>query len=144
MAACNSATERNTRLNLARQTELAARGYVARAELQQAEAAARVNQATLTAARERLRTLAPAQAAQQEAADARVKQALAQVDSARAGAVDIRSRNNAAAEAQSAVKQAEQQLARAESDLDQAEANRATNAIRKLGWVRSRPPRPSP
>jgi HlyD family secretion protein len=121
----------NANANLTRQQSLLGKGFVSQSVVDQASASAKVAQAQLNSARERLRTLAAEQRSTRNGADARVAQARAQVDNARSQ-IDVRSRQNAVLEAKAALQQAKAQVATVSSTLDQAIANQRNNEIRRL------------
>ncbi len=126
-----AANDKNAQANLNRQKTLEAKGFVSKQLVDQAEANYGVTTAQVQSARERLRTIEAEQRAAREAADARVAQALAQVENAKAQTVDIQSRRNAVDEARAAVQQWEAQVEQAQAGLQQAIANRANNDIRR-------------
>ena len=126
------ANARNAHANFIRQQNLLARGFVSQQVVDAAQAADEVAAAQVSQAKKKLDTVQAELAANVAAADARVKQAQAQLDNAKAGMVDIQNRKYALQQALAALKQADAQVAASRELLRQAKANRANNIIRKL------------
>lgn len=122
----------NARLNIDRQKSLVQKGFVAQQAVDTAQASLEVAQATADSAKAKLDTVDAELAASIAAADERVKQSKAALDSARASQIDIPNRQNAVREAEAAVRQAEAQLLRSRVAVDQARANQANNEIRRF------------
>jgi HlyD family secretion protein len=126
------ANRRKTSADLARYRSLLERGFAAKQSVDSAEASDAASAAQVQTAGEKVRTLSAQQAAEADAADARVKQAQAQLSSAQAQAVDVQNKKLALAEAEAAFRQTEAQLAQAQTAVSQAKANMANVPIRKL------------
>lgn len=114
---------KNAEANLIRQQNLMEKGFVSQSVVDQALANRDVVKAQLDSARRKMETLDEEQQAAEQAMEARVNQALAQLENEKARQVDIEIRRTAYAEAQAAVKQQEQQVANAEKNLELAQAN---------------------
>lgn len=125
------ANQKNTQAALARQKALVAKGYVAQQDVDAASAAYAVNVASVNSAKEKLNTIAAQQQANVQSADAKVAQAKAALQAAKAGQVDIATRNAAVKQAAAALKQSDAQVAQARVALVQAQANVANNAIKQ-------------
>ncbi|HSV75011.1 MAG TPA: efflux RND transporter periplasmic adaptor subunit [Chthonomonadales bacterium] len=122
----------NGQANYGRQQSLLARGFVSQQAVDQARASYEVSAAQVRSADARLRTIGEEQRAAIDAADARVKQALAGLESARAQEADVRNADHSVEEAQAAVQQAEAQVRQQRAAHAQAQANVANNDIRRF------------
>ncbi len=127
-----NANRRKTSADLARQRSLLERGFAAKQTVDAAEASDAASAAQVQTASEKVRTIKAQQAAETDAAAARVTQAQAQLSSAKAQAVDVQNKKLALAETEAAFRQAEAQLAQAQTAVAQAKANMANVPIRKL------------
>jgi HlyD family secretion protein len=125
------ANMRNAEANLNRQKTLMEKGFVSQQVVDQAQASYEVQKAQVDAARKKMETLDEQQRMAEEAAQARVDQALAQKQTAEANAVDVEIRESSYREAEAAYKQAQQQVANAEKALDLAKANMMNVRIRQ-------------
>lgn len=122
---------KNAEANLTRQQSLMEKGFVSQQVVDQALANRDVMKAQVAAARRKLDTIDKEQQAAEAAMVARVQQAEAQLNSAKAAAVDVDIRNSAYQEAKAAVAQAEQQVEDAKKQLELAKANLANIQIRR-------------
>lgn len=125
------ANQKNARLAVERQQSLVAKGFVSQQAVDTAQANASVVDAQVDSAKARLDTVDAELSAGLDAANARVNQSKAALDSSQANSIDIVNRQNSAREAEAAVRQAEAQANRSEVALDQARANTANNTIRQ-------------
>lgn len=126
------ANEKNTQAALARQKSLVAKGYVAQQDVDAAQAAYAVNAASVTSAKEKLNTIAAQQQASVQSSEAKIAQAKAALQAAKAGQVDIATRKAAVQQAAAAMKQSNAQVQQAEVAVAQAKANLANNGIQEL------------
>lgn len=125
------ANQKNAKASLARQATLVRQGYVAQQDVDTAQAAYDVVAATVQSALEKLRTIRAQQQANAQAADAKIAQAKAALDSAAAGRVDIVTKKAAARQAAAALQQTMAQVQVAQAALQQAQANLANNGIKR-------------
>ena len=125
------ANRKNAQAALARQTALVQKGYVAQQDVDTAQATYGVDVASLQSAQEKLNTIAAEQQANAEAADARIAQMKAALDSAQAGTVDVATKRAAARQTAAALQQANAQVEVAQAALAQAQANLANNGIKQ-------------
>lgn len=121
----------NADANLTRQKTLMDKGFVSVQVVDSAQASRDVAKAQLDNAQRKLDTLKSEHAASEAAMRARVAQAKAQYENARAGGVDVQIRNSGYVEAAAAVSQASHQVDNAQKNLDLAKANMANIGIRK-------------
>lgn len=126
------ANRKKTEADLNRLRSLLQRGFAAKQAVDAAEATHAAAEAQVASAAEKNRTLDAQQKAERDAADARVTQARAQLETAKAQAIEVQNRKLALAESEAAFRQAEAQLAQAETSLNQAKANLANIEIRRL------------
>jgi len=133
-AACDQAEAnlKNAEANLTRQKNLMEKGFVSQSVVDQALANRDVVRAQLESARRKMDTLDEEQQAAEQAMEARVKQALAQLENEKARQVDVEIRKAAYEEAKAAVKQQEQQVENAEKNLELARANLQNIEIRRF------------
>jgi len=124
------ANNNNAQTDLKRQQALLDAGYVAKQIVDVAVATAAVAASKVTAAKAHLDTIAAQQKAAMVAADAKVKQALGQLNVAKSQA-DIQTKRNAVSEAEAAYKQAHAQTGQSEAALRNAIAEISNNEIRK-------------
>lgn len=117
--------------NLARQQKLMDQGFVSKQVVEQAQASSDVAKAQVAAAKRRLDTLKQEQEASEATQRARVRQAEAQYNNAKAGSVDIQLRASNVKDAEAAVRQAQKGVINAQKALDLAKANLANIAIRR-------------
>jgi len=115
----------NAEKNLQRQRELFEKGFVAKSQLDAAEAQYAAAKATFDAAAEKLRTLEQELSAQLQMAEARVADAKAQLDNARER---LRTLD---AEHQTALRDAEARVAQAKAQLEAAKANAVQDELRQ-------------
>jgi HlyD family secretion protein len=115
----------NAEKNLQRQRELFEKGFVAKSQLDAAEAQYAAAKATFDAAAEKLRTLEQELSAQLQMAEARVADAKAQLDNARER---LRTLD---AEHQTALRDAEARVAQAKAQWDAAKANAIQDELRR-------------
>jgi len=115
----------NAEKNLQRQRELFEKGFVAKSQLDAAEAQYAAAKAAFDAAAEKLRTIEQELSAQLQTAEARVAEAKAQLDSAceRWRTLD--------AEHQAVLRDAEARVAQAKAQLDAAKANAVQDELRQ-------------
>lgn len=125
------ANDKNAQATFARQKALYAKDFVSKQSVDQAEAAAGVTAAQIATAKARMDTIAMEQNAILDSADAKVRQAQAQLNATKAQ-FDVRAKNNAVSEAQSAYQQALASVGQLEAALREAEANQLNNRIRAL------------
>lgn len=125
------ANEKNTKASLTRQATLVQKGYVAQQDVDTAQAAYAVNAATVESAREKMKTISAQQQAGVQSADAKVAQAKAALDSARANRVDVATKRASAQQAAASLQQANAQVQEAQAALTQAQANLANNTIKR-------------
>ena len=121
----------NARLGLERQQALLAKGFVSQQAVDTNQASLAVYDAQVAGAKAKLDTVAAELRANIDAADARVRQTRAALESAKANSIDVANRGSAVQEARAAVSQAQAQVARSAVALDQAKANLAQNQIRQ-------------
>lgn len=124
-----SANDRNAQLNLTRLKSLLELGFVAGAEVDQAQANAGVTMAALATAKNKLDTLGNEQKAVAASEDAKVRQALEQLKSAKAQ-IDVKIRLSAVNEAIAAKNQSAAQVTQAQAQLAQAESDVINNQIK--------------
>lgn len=122
---------KNADANLNRQKTLMDKGFVSVQVVDSAEANRDVAKAQVTTAQKKLDTIEREQAASRAAMEARVAQAKAQYENAKATQVDVDIRGTAYQEAQAAVRQAQAQVDNATENLQLAQANMANIGIRK-------------
>jgi HlyD family secretion protein len=115
----------NAEKNLQRQRELFEKGFVAKSQLDAAEAQYAAAKAAFDAAAEKLRTLEQELSAQLQMAEARVADAKAQLDNARER---LRTLD---AEHQTALRDAEARVAQAKAQWDAAKANAIQDELRR-------------
>jgi HlyD family secretion protein len=115
----------NAEKNLQRQRELFEKGFVAKSQLDAAEAQYAAAKATFDAAAEKLRTLEQELSAQLQMAEARVADGKAQLDNARER---LRTLD---AEHQTALRDAEARVAQAKAQWDAAKANAIQDELRR-------------
>ena len=115
----------NAEKNLKRQRELFDQGFVAKSQLDAAEAQYAAAKAQFDAAAEKLRTIEQELSATLRAAEARVAEAKAQLESARERMRTLD------AEHQAALKEAEARVAQAKAQLEAAKANAIQDELRK-------------
>jgi len=127
-----NANVKNALANLNRQRNLLDKGFVSQQVVDQAQATYDVAAAQLSSARKKLETLDEEHRIAIETQEARVAQAKAQWDSARAQEVDVPISLQAVEEARAAVAQSRAQLAAAEESYKQAVANKRNNEMRRL------------
>jgi HlyD family secretion protein len=132
------ANKTNAELNLSRQKTLLEKGFVSEQVVDTARANYEVTVAQVNSAKQRLNNIAAEQKAAVESAEARVAQALAQWENAKAGAVDIDNRKAAVSEAQATLAQWEAQVKQSEAALAQARSNLVNAEIRKLDIATAR------
>ena len=125
------ANQKNAQAALARQTSLVQKGYVAQQDVDAAQATYAVDVASVQSAQERVNTIAAQQQANVEAADAKIAQMKAALDSAKAGSVDIATKRAAAQQTAAALQQAGAQVQVAQAALAQAISNLANNGIKQ-------------
>jgi HlyD family secretion protein len=126
------ANQRNADANLTRQRNLLDKGFVSEQVVDQARATSEVAKAQVDSALQKLKTINAQQTAELEAANARIGQAKAQLDTAKANAVEVDNRKFAVLEAEASLKQWEAQVRTAQTAIDDAKANSANNEVRKL------------
>jgi HlyD family secretion protein len=126
------ANRKKTQADLNRLRSLLERGFVSKQSVDAAEAAHAASEAQVASASEKVRTLEAQQKAERDASDARVAQAQAQLETARAQAIEVQNKKLALTEAEASFRQAESQLAQAETSLTQARANLANIEIKRL------------
>ncbi|MFA0731225.1 MAG: hypothetical protein LKKZDAJK_002006 [Candidatus Fervidibacter sp.] len=115
----------NAEKNLQRQRELFEKGFVAKSQLDAAEAQYAAAKAAFDAAAEKLRTIEQELSAQLQTAEARVAEAKAQLDSARERWRTLD------AEHQAVLRDAEARVAQAKAQLDAAKANAVQDELRQ-------------
>ncbi len=115
----------NAEKNLQRQRELFEKGFVAKSQLDAAEAQYAAAKAAFDSAAEKLRTIEQELSAQLQTAEARVADAKAQLDSARERWRTLD------AEHQAALRDAEARVAQAKAQLDAAKANAVQDELRQ-------------
>lgn len=115
----------NAEKNLERQRELFKQGFVAKSQLDAAEAQYAAAKAQFDAAAEKMRTLEQELSATLKVAETRVADAKAQLESARERLRTIE------AEHQAALKEAEARLAQAKAQLEAAKANAIQDELRR-------------
>ncbi|BDI29768.1 hypothetical protein CCAX7_18190 [Capsulimonas corticalis] len=125
------ANQKNAQAELTRQQSLLQKGYVSQQTFDAAQAAYDVNVAQTQSAQEKLRTIGAEQQANVQAADAKVAQSKAALQSAQASSVDISTKRNAVSQAVAALAQAAAQVSQAQVALNQAIADRANNGIKQ-------------
>ena len=125
------ANQKNAQAELTREKTLLQKGYVSQQTADAAQAAYAVNVAQTQSAQEKVRTIGAEQQANVQAADAKVAQSKAALQSAQASKVDIATKRNAVAEAQAALAQAAAQVSESQVALNQAVADVANNAIKQ-------------
>ncbi len=121
---------KNSELQWHRQQALLAKGFVAEANVDQAEATYRVAKANFDSATVRFRTLNPSQDADVKAQEARVRQLQAALRSAEANRADIILRQQAANAAAADYNRALADVEQAKVAVRQAKTNRISNTIR--------------
>jgi HlyD family secretion protein len=124
--------------DLQRQTELVTKGYVAVATLDRSKSAAQTARAAIESAKTRMANINAQQTAQLAGQRARVKDAQAALDRARANQIEVPAARQALKEAQEAVRRAEIQLARARGSVVSVEARRQDIATARASTVRNR------
>ncbi len=124
------ANQTNAKAALVRQTTLVQKGYVAQQDVDTAQATYQVDVASVQSAGQKLRTLSAQQQANNQAADAKIAQTKAALDSARAGTVDIATKRASALQAAAALQQAAAQVQEAQAAVTQAQSNLANNGIK--------------
>lgn len=124
------ANRKNAFANLNRQRALMEKGFVSQQAVDQAEANYEGAAAQASTARRKMETIDKEHQATEDAMLARLRQAEAQLKTAKAGSIDVDLRKIAFSEQQAAVSQSEQQVATATKNLQLAIANRANNQIR--------------
>ncbi|MEO7714706.1 MAG: efflux RND transporter periplasmic adaptor subunit [Capsulimonas sp.] len=125
------ANQKNAQAELTRQKTLLQKGYVSQQSADAAQAAYDVSVAQTQSAQEKTRTIGAEQQANAQAADARVAQTKAALQSAQAGSVDIATKRNAVAQAQAALAQADAQVKQSQVALNQSIADQANNGIKQ-------------
>lgn len=130
-----AANLRLAQVTLDRKSGLLEMGYIAAQEVDEARAAFEVARAQDVAARTKRAKLDEQQRTARAMADAKVRQAEAQLRNAKAQAVETATRRNAVQEAEASYRQAKAALAQARTQLRQAHANAANDAIRQLDIV---------
>jgi HlyD family secretion protein len=121
----------NAESNLARQKKLMDQGFVSKQVVEQAQANFDVATAQLVNAKQKLDTMKQEQDAAEATQRARVRQAEAQLNNAKAGKVDVAVRESSVRDAQAAVRQAEKTVSNARKSVELAQANRANIDIRQ-------------
>lgn len=125
------ANQTNARAALSRQTALVQKGDVAQQDVDTAQATYQVDVASVQTANQKLRTLGAQQQANDQAADAKIAQTKAALDSARAGTVDVATKRAAAQQAAAALQQSTAQVQEAQAALMQAQANLANDSTKR-------------
>ncbi|HVT11442.1 MAG TPA: efflux RND transporter periplasmic adaptor subunit [Fimbriimonadaceae bacterium] len=125
------ANDQSAQAAFERQKALYAQGFASKQAVEQAQAAAGVTAASVASAKTKLDTIAAEQKAVLDNTDAKVRQALAELNTAKAQ-VDVQTRRNALAEAEAAYKQAAAQVGQLEAALQAAIADQANDRIKAL------------
>ncbi|MBV9852825.1 MAG: efflux RND transporter periplasmic adaptor subunit [Armatimonadetes bacterium] len=125
------ANQKAAKVTLARQVDLAQKGFVAQQTVDTDQASYDVYASQTQSALEKLNTLKAQQSANDQNADAKVAQAKAALASARAQSVDVATKRAAAQQTAATLKQAQAQVESAREALALAKANLANDTIKK-------------